>query len=34
MRELNVFQLMEMRSILGFFLLYPLIRANGGFADR
>ena len=32
MRELNVFQLMEMRSIIGFFLLYPLIRANGGFA--
>ena len=32
MRELNVFQLMEMRSIIGFLLLYPLIRANGGFA--
>src|SRR3954447_2179133 len=32
MRELNVFQLMEMRTIIGFFLLYPLIRANGGFA--
>ena len=32
MRELNVFQLMEMRSILGFFMLYPLIRVNGGFA--
>ena len=32
MRELNVFQLMEMRSIIGFFLLYPLIRLNGGFA--
>ena len=31
-RELNVFQLMEMRSILGFLMLYPLIRANGGFA--
>ena len=29
-RELNVFQLMEMRSILGFFLLYPLIHLNGG----
>ena len=32
MRELNVFQLMFMRTIIGFFLLYPLIRANGGFA--
>jgi drug/metabolite transporter (DMT)-like permease len=30
-REINVFQLMEMRSILGFLLLYPLIRAAGGF---
>jgi drug/metabolite transporter (DMT)-like permease len=30
-REINVFQLMEMRSILGFALLYPLIRAGGGF---
>ena len=27
-RELNVFQLMEMRSVLGFLLLYPLIRAQ------
>ena len=26
-REINVFQLMEMRSILGFLMLYPLIRA-------
>ena len=25
-RELNVFQIMEVRSILGFVLLYPLIR--------
>jgi drug/metabolite transporter (DMT)-like permease len=32
MRELNVFQLMELRTIIGFFLLYPLIRANGGFS--
>ena len=32
MREVNVFQLMELRSILGFFLLYPLIHRNGGFA--
>jgi drug/metabolite transporter (DMT)-like permease len=31
-RELSVFQVMEMRSILGFFMLYPLIRINGGFA--
>jgi len=31
-RELNVFQIMEVRSILGFFMLYPLIRVNGGFA--
>jgi drug/metabolite transporter (DMT)-like permease len=32
MRELNVFQLMELRTIIGFFMLYPLIRRNGGFA--
>ena len=32
LREINVFQLMEMRSILGFLMLYPLIRANGGLA--
>jgi drug/metabolite transporter (DMT)-like permease len=31
-REINVFQLMEMRSLIGFMMLYPLIRANGGFA--
>ena len=31
-RELNVFQIMEVRSIIGFFMLYPLIRRNGGFA--
>ncbi len=30
--ELNVFQLMEVRSVLGFFLLYPLIHMNGGLA--
>jgi hypothetical protein len=30
-REINVFQLSEMRSILGFLMLYPLIRAKGGF---
>jgi drug/metabolite transporter (DMT)-like permease len=32
MRELNVFQLMEMRTLVGFVLLYPMIHANGGFA--
>ena len=32
LRELNVFELMEMRTILGFLMLYPLIRINGGFA--
>src|SRR5450432_1251190 len=31
-RELNVFEIMELRSILGFFMLYPLIHVNGGFA--
>ncbi len=31
-RELNVFQLMEVRSTLGLLMLYPLIRARGGFA--
>jgi drug/metabolite transporter (DMT)-like permease len=31
-RELNVFQIMEVRSLLGFLLLYPLIRRSGGFA--
>jgi drug/metabolite transporter (DMT)-like permease len=31
-RELNVFEIMEVRSILGFFMLYPLIHVNGGFA--
>jgi drug/metabolite transporter (DMT)-like permease len=31
-RELNVFEIMEGRSIIGFFMLYPLIRRNGGFA--
>ena len=32
MRAMNVFQLMEVRSVLGFFMLYPLIRMNGGFS--
>jgi drug/metabolite transporter (DMT)-like permease len=31
-RELNVFQIMELRSCIGFFMLYPLIRRSGGFA--
>ena len=31
-RELNVFQIMEVRSILGFFMLYPLVHMNGGLA--
>jgi drug/metabolite transporter (DMT)-like permease len=31
-RELNVFQIMELRCIIGLFLLYPLVRLNGGFA--
>ena len=30
-RELSVFQVMEMRSVIGLFLLYPLIHRNGGF---
>jgi drug/metabolite transporter (DMT)-like permease len=31
-RELNVFQIMELRSGLGLVMLYPLIRLSGGFA--
>jgi drug/metabolite transporter (DMT)-like permease len=31
-RELDVFQVMMMRSLIGLVMLYPLIRANGGFA--
>jgi drug/metabolite transporter (DMT)-like permease len=31
-RELNVFQIMEIRSGLGLVMLYPLIRLAGGFA--
>ena len=31
-RELNVFQVMEARSVLGFLMLSPLVRLNGGFA--
>src|ERR1700753_423772 len=32
MREVNVFQLMEMRTLIGFCFLYPLILRSGGFA--
>src|SRR6266478_254698 len=31
-RELNVFQIMELRSVLGLLMLYPLIRLYRGFA--
>jgi drug/metabolite transporter (DMT)-like permease len=31
-RELHVFQIMELRSAIGFFMLYPLVHMNGGFA--
>ncbi len=31
-RELNVFQILELRSVIAFVMLYPLIRRNGGFA--
>jgi drug/metabolite transporter (DMT)-like permease len=31
-RELPVFQVMELRSLIGLFMLYPLIRASGGLA--
>jgi len=30
LRELNVFQVMELRSLIGFLMLYPIIHANGG----
>jgi drug/metabolite transporter (DMT)-like permease len=33
LRQVNVFQLMELRTLIGFVLLYPLVRANGGFAS-
>ena len=29
-RELDVFQIMEMRSVIGLAMLYPLIRSSGG----
>ena len=31
-RELDVFELMEIRSLLGLVMFYPLVRAHGGFA--
>ena len=31
-QQINVFQIMEVRSLLGFLLLYPMIRRAGGFA--
>ena len=31
-RELDVFQILEMRSVIGLFMLYPLIHLAGGFA--
>jgi drug/metabolite transporter (DMT)-like permease len=31
-RELNVFQIMEFRTVLGLLMVYPLIRLYGGFA--
>jgi drug/metabolite transporter (DMT)-like permease len=31
-RQLSVFQIMELRSVLGFLMLYPLVRRNGGLA--
>jgi len=31
-RELNVFQIMELRSLIGFVMLYPLVLGAGGFA--
>ena len=34
MRELNVFQIMEVRSIIGLFMLYPLIRMQRRIRDR
>ncbi|CAN7447463.1 DMT family transporter [Mesorhizobium sp. LjNodule214] len=30
--ELNVFQVLELRSVIGFFILLPLVITNGGFA--
>src|SRR5689334_19120378 len=33
LRQVNVFQLMELRTLIGFLLLYPLVRSHGGFAS-
>jgi drug/metabolite transporter (DMT)-like permease len=33
LRQVNVFQLMELRTLIGFLMLYPLVRANGGLAS-
>lgn len=33
LRQVNVFQLMELRTLIGFLMLYPLVRSNGGFAS-
>ena len=30
--ELNIFQVLELRSVIGFFILLPLVLASGGFA--
>ena len=30
--ELDVFQVLELRSVIGFFILLPLVMVNGGFA--
>lgn len=32
-RELKVFQIMEMRSVIGILMLYPLVHLNGGLAS-
>ena len=32
MPDLEVFQVMEMRSVIGWFILLPLVFASGGFA--
>ncbi len=31
LRELNVFEVMEVRSLVGLLILYPMIRSHGGF---
>jgi drug/metabolite transporter (DMT)-like permease len=31
LRDLNVFQVMEIRSLIGFLMLWPIIAVNGGF---